>query len=113
MERLWDYCAFCGKRIETGEMCYGLPNGESVCTDCCVAENEGAAVSDGEEEQEAMKDVWVKTLPVLRRKGAPVCEQRGKSNLHKMLCEHNGSERRIRVRQQRRRIVGRSMEQEG
>ena len=52
MGRLWDYCAFCGKRIETGEKCYGLPNGESVCTDCCVAENEGAAVSDGEEEQE-------------------------------------------------------------
>ena len=47
MGRLWDYCAFCGKRIETGEKCYGLPNGESVCTDCCVAENEGAAVSDG------------------------------------------------------------------
>lgn len=44
MGRLWDYCAFCGKRIETGEKCYGLPNGESVCTDCCVAENEGAAV---------------------------------------------------------------------
>lgn len=52
MGRLWDYCAFCGKRIETGEKCYGLPNGESVCTDCCVAENEGAAVSDGEKEQE-------------------------------------------------------------
>lgn len=52
MGQLWDYCAFCGKRIETGEKCYGLPNGESVCTDCCVAENEGAAVSDGEEEQE-------------------------------------------------------------
>lgn len=52
MGRLWDYCAFCGKRIETGEKCYGLPNGESVCTDCCVEENEGAAVSDGEEEQE-------------------------------------------------------------
>nr|DAP94266.1 MAG TPA: ATP-dependent Clp protease ATP-binding subunit [Caudoviricetes sp.] len=49
---LWDYCAFCGKRIETGEMCYGLPNGESVCTDCCVAENEGVAVSNGDEEQE-------------------------------------------------------------
>lgn len=44
MGRLWDYCAFCGKRIEMGEKCYGLPNGESVCTDCCVAENEGAAV---------------------------------------------------------------------
>lgn len=52
MGRLWDYCAFCGKRIETGEKCYGLPNGESVCTDCCVEENEGAAVSNGEEEQE-------------------------------------------------------------
>lgn len=52
MGRLWDYCAFCGKRIETGEKCYGLPNGESVCTDCCVEENEGAAVSDGEKEQE-------------------------------------------------------------
>lgn len=52
MGRLWDYCAFCGKRIETGEKCYGLPNGECVCTDCCVAENEGAAVSDGDEEQE-------------------------------------------------------------
>ena len=42
MGRLWDYCAFCGKRIETGEKCWGLPNGESVCTDCCVAENDGA-----------------------------------------------------------------------
>lgn len=52
MGRLWNYCAFCGKRIETGEKCYGLPNGESVCTDCCVEENEGAAVSDGEKEQE-------------------------------------------------------------
>lgn len=52
MSRLWNWCTFCGKRIETGEKCYGLPNGESVCTDCCVAENEGAAVSDGEEEQE-------------------------------------------------------------
>ena len=52
MGQLWDYCAFCGKRIETGEKCYGLPNVESVCTDCCVEENEGAAVSDGEEEQE-------------------------------------------------------------
>ena len=52
MERLWDYCAFCGKRIETGEKCYGLPNGDSVCTDCCVEENEGADVSDEEEEQE-------------------------------------------------------------
>lgn len=31
MNRLWNYCAFCGKRIETGEKCYGLPNGESVC----------------------------------------------------------------------------------
>lgn len=44
MSRLWDYCAFCGKRIETGEKCYGLPNGESVCVNCCVAENDGAAV---------------------------------------------------------------------
>ena len=52
MGRLCDYCAFCGKRIETGEMCYGLPNGESVCTNCCVAENEGVAVSNGDEEQE-------------------------------------------------------------
>lgn len=52
MERLWDYCAFCGKRIETGEKCYGLPNGESVCVNCCVTENDGAAVSDGEGEQE-------------------------------------------------------------
>ena len=54
MSQLWNWCAFCGKRIETGEKCYGLPNGESVCTDCCVAENEGAAVSDGEEEQEVL-----------------------------------------------------------
>lgn len=43
MSRLWNYCAFCGKRIEMGEKCYGLPNGESVCVNCCVAENEGAA----------------------------------------------------------------------
>ena len=46
MSRLWNWCAFCGKRIEMGKKCYGLPNGESVCTDCCVAENEGAAVAD-------------------------------------------------------------------
>ena len=52
MGRLWDYCAFCGKLIETGEKCYGFPNGESVCTDCCVVENEGAAVFNGEEERE-------------------------------------------------------------
>lgn len=51
MSQLWNYCAFCGKRIETGEKCYSLPNGESVCTDCCVEENEGAAVSNGGEEQ--------------------------------------------------------------
>lgn len=44
MNRLWDYCAFCGKRIETGEKCYGLPNGESVCVNCCVAENDGMVV---------------------------------------------------------------------
>lgn len=54
MGRLWDYCACCGKRIEVGEKCYGLSNGDSVCTDCVVAENEGAAVSDGEEEQEEL-----------------------------------------------------------
>lgn len=49
MSRLWNWCAFCGKRIETGEKCYGLPNGESVCTDYCVAENEGAeAVAEKE-----------------------------------------------------------------
>lgn len=48
MNRLWNYCSFCGKRIETGEKCYGLPNGESVCTDCCVAENEGAAGAEKE-----------------------------------------------------------------
>nr|DAD61059.1 MAG TPA: hypothetical protein [Caudoviricetes sp.] len=30
MSWLWNWCAFCGKRIETGEKCYGLPNGESV-----------------------------------------------------------------------------------
>ena len=52
MSQLWNWCAFCGKGIETGEKCYGLPNGESVCTDCCVAENEGVAVSNGDEEQE-------------------------------------------------------------
>lgn len=52
MSQLWNWCAFRRMRIETGEKCYGLPNGESVCTDCCVAENESAAVSDGEEEQE-------------------------------------------------------------
>lgn len=56
MSWLWNYCAFCGKRIETGEMCYGLPNGKSVCTDCCVEENEGAAVSNDEEEQEDDND---------------------------------------------------------
>lgn len=48
MNWLWNLCSFCGKRIETGEKCYGLPNGESVCTDCCVAENEGAADAEKE-----------------------------------------------------------------
>lgn len=48
MNRLWNYCSFCGKRIETGEKCYGFPNGESVCADCCVAENEGAAAAEKE-----------------------------------------------------------------
>lgn len=48
MNWLWNCCSFCGKRIETGEKCYGLPNGESVCTDCCVAENEGAAAAEKE-----------------------------------------------------------------
>lgn len=47
MNCLWNYCSFCGKRIETGEKCYGLPNGESVCTDCCVSENEGATEVHG------------------------------------------------------------------
>lgn len=54
MNRLWNYCSFCGKRIETGEKCYGLPNGESVCTDRCVAENEGAA--DAEKEKLEVRD---------------------------------------------------------
>lgn len=48
MNCLWNYCSFCGKRIEVGKKCYGLPNGESVCTDCCVAENEGAADAEKE-----------------------------------------------------------------
>ena len=47
MSILWNYCAFCGRRIETGEKCYGLPNGESVCTNCCVAENEGVGAGGG------------------------------------------------------------------
>lgn len=37
---LWNYCKYCGKRIEVGEKCYGLPTGESVCASCCVEENE-------------------------------------------------------------------------
>lgn len=36
---LWNYCSFCGKRIEMSEKCYGLPNGASVCINCCVVEN--------------------------------------------------------------------------
>ncbi len=66
MSRLWNWCAFCGKRIETGEKCYGLPNGESVCTDCCVEENEGAAVSEGEWDSitEAAKDVGCSTREI-------------------------------------------------
>ena len=46
MSRLWNWCAFCGKRIEMGEKCYGLPNGESVCTDCCVAENRRTTMAE-------------------------------------------------------------------
>ena len=53
MNRLWDYCAFCEKRIEVGEKCYGLPNGESVCIDCCVIENEGAEASTEKENRRA------------------------------------------------------------
>ena len=37
---LWNYCKYCGKRIEVGVKCYGLPRGESVCASCCVEENE-------------------------------------------------------------------------
>ena len=37
---IWNYCKYCGKRIEVGEKCYGLPTGESVCASCCVEENE-------------------------------------------------------------------------
>lgn len=36
---MWNYCKYCGKCIEDGVMCYGLPTGDSVCVDCCVAEN--------------------------------------------------------------------------
>lgn len=37
---MWNYCKYCGKRIEDGVMCFGLPTGESVCVDCCVAKTD-------------------------------------------------------------------------
>ena len=42
---LWDYCAVCGKRIETGEPCIGVKEysehlcGDSICLDCAKIEN--------------------------------------------------------------------------
>lgn len=36
---LWNYCKYCGRRIEVGELCFGLPDDSSVCADCCKQEN--------------------------------------------------------------------------
>lgn len=42
---LWNYCAVCGKRIETGEPCIGVKEysehlcGDSICLDCAKIEN--------------------------------------------------------------------------
>lgn len=42
---LWDYCAICGNRIETGEPCVGVdnegehPRGVSICLRCAKIEN--------------------------------------------------------------------------
>lgn len=42
---LWNYCAVCGKRIESGEPCIGIKEesehlcGDSVCLDCAKIEN--------------------------------------------------------------------------
>lgn len=42
---LWDYCAVCGKRIETGQPCIGVKEesehlcGDSICINCAKIEN--------------------------------------------------------------------------
>ena len=42
---LWDYCAVCGKQIETGELCIGVKEcgehlfGDSICLECAKIEN--------------------------------------------------------------------------
>lgn len=42
---LWNYCAICGKRIETGDPCLGVEKknaetaGDSICFDCVKIEN--------------------------------------------------------------------------
>lgn len=47
---LWDYCAICGKRIESGEPCLGIERkntelfGDSICFGCTKIEN----LPDGE-----------------------------------------------------------------
>lgn len=36
---MWNRCKYCDRRIEVGELCFGLPDGSSVCTVCCKPEN--------------------------------------------------------------------------
>lgn len=38
---MWNWCKYCDRRIEVGELCFGLPDGSSVCTGCCKPENGG------------------------------------------------------------------------
>lgn len=48
---LWNYCAVCGKRIESGEPCIGVKEksdhlcGDSICLNCAKIEN----LPDGKE----------------------------------------------------------------
>lgn len=32
----WTYCDHCGARIEVGDKCFYLANGDTYCTECCV-----------------------------------------------------------------------------
>lgn len=46
----WAFCDICGRRIPVGEKCYGLPNGTTLCADCCKPENDSGIDKEGEDE---------------------------------------------------------------
>lgn len=52
-ERAWDYCSICGRKIQVGEMCYGVKrnaallfSGNTICKDCIAPENYEPAPAD-------------------------------------------------------------------